>query len=85
VSNVRENGHMTPEQKRIGELENALKEQERRIKYLMDERDRQAKLITDLRERIEEGSLGHQRVLVFAVIVAILLVVVGFAVYPYLR
>jgi hypothetical protein len=45
---------MTPEQKRIGELEDALKDRERRIEELREERDRQAQLITALREQIEE-------------------------------
>ena len=47
---------MTPEQKRIGELEDALKDKERRIEELKAERDKQATLITELREQLEECS-----------------------------
>jgi hypothetical protein len=45
---------MTPEQKRIGELEDALKDKERRIEELKAERDKQASLITEMREQLEE-------------------------------
>jgi DNA repair exonuclease SbcCD ATPase subunit len=52
---------MTPEQKRIGELEDALKDKERRIEDLRDERDRQAQLITKLREQLEECDAQIER------------------------
>ena len=45
---------MDKRDKRIGELEDALKDRERRIEDLKDERDKQARLITDLREQLQE-------------------------------
>ena len=52
---------MTPEQKRIGELEDALKDKERRIEELRAERDKQAELIAELREQLEECSAQIDR------------------------
>ena len=45
---------MDKAQRRIGELEDALKDRDRRIEELKDERDRQAELITRMREQLEE-------------------------------
>jgi hypothetical protein len=45
---------MDKAQRRIGELEDALKERDRRLEELKDERDRQAELIARMREQLEE-------------------------------
>jgi hypothetical protein len=52
---------MTPEQKRIGDLEDALKDKERRVEELREERDKQAELIAELREQLEECSAQIDR------------------------
>jgi hypothetical protein len=52
---------MTPEQKRIGELEDALKERKRRNDELRAEINEQNATITDLKEQVEENDATLRR------------------------
>jgi hypothetical protein len=52
---------MDKRDRRIGELEDALKERDRRIEELREERDKQAELITRMRAQLEECGAQIER------------------------